>query len=376
MELSLPSVFSSSLAISLLLLLLHMITHFKNILFKYGTIPCYILSILILLRGFFPFDFYAIHLTKSIYSYKIIPSFLDFLSRKTFRYFSLKDCFIFIWGLGFLFSFLKKTIIFLHFYRQIRREQIYTDFYTNQTCNFIYNNLFFKKRNVYIYISSMVDTPLTIGIFSPIIVLPKISYKNIELAYIFLHELLHFKHKDFLFNILAELLSSIHWWNPVISLNLVPSINHVQELYVDYSIKKLSLKEGNIQYLETLLKTLKHSNTPKGIVGGIPFFSGNNRFKVKQRILCLTNDSIYQNHLKGAFICFLFFLLSFTFVFEASFPSNIDEETGEHVYSISPGNSYIIKKEKEYIIYLGGDYFDTTNELIDDFKSLPIIYNQ
>lgn len=304
-----------------------------------------------------------------------MPIFIDFLSKKVVAYISLKDFFFFIWGVGFLFSFFRKIFSFWSFCKKISFRNLCTDFYMNQTCNFIYNNLFFKKRKIYIYVSSIVDTPITVGLFYPTIILPKVPYTNIELAYIFLHELLHFKHKDFLFNILAELIASFHWWNPIINLNLVSSINHVQELYVDYSIKKLSSKEGNSQYLETLLKTLKHSNIQKKVYLGVPFFSKNNRFKVKQRITCLTNDSNNKNSLKGIFITFLCFLLSFTFVFEASFPSDVDEITGERVFSASPNNSYIIKKGDEYTIYLGGDYFDTTNELIADFKELPIIYN-
>ena len=64
-------------------------------------------------------------------------------------------------------------------------------------------------------------------------------------------------------------------------------------------------------------------------------------------------------------------MLSFTFVFERSVRQEYDT-CGDEVFYFVEGNSYYIKNGKRFDLYLDGRYVYTTNEIIDDFKNLPI----
>lgn len=69
--------------------------------------------------------------------------------------------------------------------------------------------------------SSLVKTPMTFGLFKTYVVLPRhfdqwLSEKDIE--YIFLHELNHYKNKDFAVNYLMVILQILYWFNPLVWL--------------------------------------------------------------------------------------------------------------------------------------------------------------
>ncbi|MDE6133561.1 MAG: M56 family metallopeptidase, partial [Oscillospiraceae bacterium] len=79
------------------------------------------------------------------------------------------------------------------------------------------------KRQVRIKVSDRIDSPLTYGIFRPVILLPKNIYmcgeKNAE--YILSHELTHIKRFDVLYKLLMALAVSLHWFNPLAWVMLV-----------------------------------------------------------------------------------------------------------------------------------------------------------
>lgn len=69
--------------------------------------------------------------------------------------------------------------------------------------------------------SSLVKTPMTFGLFKTYVVLPRhfdewLSEKDIE--YIFLHELSHYKNKDFAVNYFMVILQVLYWFNPLVWL--------------------------------------------------------------------------------------------------------------------------------------------------------------
>lgn len=73
------------------------------------------------------------------------------------------------------------------------------------------------KRRVRIKVSDKIASPLTYGIFRPVILLPKNTFicgeKTVE--YILSHELAHIKRFDVLYKLFAVLAASLHWFNPL-----------------------------------------------------------------------------------------------------------------------------------------------------------------
>lgn len=101
MVLSFPSLFASSISMSVFILLLLFILKADYKLSHCGISSIYLLLLLIILRGYLPFDFYAVNLTQTITSQKILPAIQDVLQISVINYQSHSVPFIsiliFIW---------------------------------------------------------------------------------------------------------------------------------------------------------------------------------------------------------------------------------------------------------------------------------------
>lgn len=60
----------------------------------------------------------------------------------------------------------------------------------------------------------LLNSPLVIGFYHPILLLPKMDFQRSEFSLIIKHELVHLKRKDILYKELIVLCNSIHWFNP------------------------------------------------------------------------------------------------------------------------------------------------------------------
>jgi len=72
------------------------------------------------------------------------------------------------------------------------------------------------RRPVKLYVNENINTPMLIGFFSPIILLPSNDIKPENAEFIITHELTHYKSKDLFFKIALLLIRTIHWFNPFI----------------------------------------------------------------------------------------------------------------------------------------------------------------
>lgn len=73
------------------------------------------------------------------------------------------------------------------------------------------------KKKVQIWLSSLVDTPVTLGIFKPVILLPIAAVNHLSLKQaeaIILHELNHIRRNDYLVNLLISCVDVILFFNP------------------------------------------------------------------------------------------------------------------------------------------------------------------
>lgn len=66
--------------------------------------------------------------------------------------------------------------------------------------------------------SAYVHTPITIGVFSPVLVLPDTEYDEAMLRNIFAHELTHFRRRDIARKWLTLAVFAAHWFNPLVYL--------------------------------------------------------------------------------------------------------------------------------------------------------------
>lgn len=111
-----------------------------------------------------------------------------------------------------------------------------------------------KRRRISVRQSDRVMTPLTYGIFRPVILLPKqTDWQNEEgLAYILLHEYVHICRMDTVTKLLAVSALCVHWFNPFVWVMYV-LLNRDLELSCDEKVVRLSGGTQKAAYARVLI---------------------------------------------------------------------------------------------------------------------------
>lgn len=122
-----------------------------------------------------------------------------------------------------------------------------------------------EKRSPRLYRSNIIPTPMLIGVFRPIIMLPDKEYSDAQLNNILLHELTHFKRQDVLVKWIAVVAKSLHWFNPLIYF-VQREIDRIIELSCDEEVIKNFDKNDKQSYGKTLIDMVAEDKTSKSIL--------------------------------------------------------------------------------------------------------------
>jgi tetratricopeptide (TPR) repeat protein/beta-lactamase regulating signal transducer with metallopeptidase domain len=77
---------------------------------------------------------------------------------------------------------------------------------------------FWKNRMPELYSSPKIESPITIGLINPIVIIPEKLFEALsenELKSILLHELAHIYHYDQVIGVIKRIVLAVHWWNPL-----------------------------------------------------------------------------------------------------------------------------------------------------------------
>lgn len=115
------------------------------------------------------------------------------------------------------------------------------------------------QKEIKIYLSSLIKSPLTIGYLKPIILIPLANLNQLtveQLEAVIIHELAHIKRSDYLINVLFSIIDVLLFFNP---FNTLLSKSLEQEREHDCDDWVLQFKYNHIIYAEALLNlaTLK-----------------------------------------------------------------------------------------------------------------------
>ena len=147
------------------------------------------------------------------------------------------------------------------------------------------------KKDIPIYSTAFLKSPIIVGLFKPCIYLPihLISdFNAVDMRYILLHELQHYKHKDAIASYLMNLFGVLYWFNPLVWYAL-KEMRADREVACDTSVLKLLNENDYVDYGDTLIHFAeKISLSPFPFAAGI---SGNMK-QMQKRII---NISSYEN---------------------------------------------------------------------------------
>lgn len=113
----------------------------------------------------------------------------------------------------------------------------------------------FTDRKIITRVSDRFSSPLMVGIFRPILLLPKTSMTDEQLNNVLSHEMTHFKRKDILYKWFVCLVKCIHWFNPAIYY-VSKQVNIECEISCDAEVVKDMTEEQQTRYIDTIITLL------------------------------------------------------------------------------------------------------------------------
>lgn len=104
----------------------------------------------------------------------------------------------------------------------------------------------------------MIEAPLIVGLFHPVLLLPNVEITDENLNYILLHEMTHYRRHDLLYKWFAMLVNSVHWFNPFIYI-VSKQIDEECEISCDLSVVADMTEQEQNNYMATILSLLSAS---------------------------------------------------------------------------------------------------------------------
>lgn len=141
----------------------------------------------------------------------------------------------------------------------------------------------------------LTHTPMLLGFRNPMILLPHLDYTDDELDLIFEHELTHFKHRDIYVNLLAVLVTSLHWFNPLVTF-MAKETQEVAEAYCDHDVLSYQDKAYRTFYGETIISMIDQSRQK---TSAMPSCFYSNKFNLKRRMEAIVSTEPSAKSLTG-----------------------------------------------------------------------------
>ncbi|MFX3647761.1 MAG: M56 family metallopeptidase [Paenibacillus sp.] len=111
------------------------------------------------------------------------------------------------------------------------------------------------KSNITLAHSTIVRSPILVGLFKPTIYLPPENTVKMDIRMVIHHELVHLKHQDLWVKALTLGVSALHWFNPLIHM-IRRDIHTWSELACDEDVVREMSHEERRRYGETILNVM------------------------------------------------------------------------------------------------------------------------
>lgn len=174
-------------------------------------------------------------------------------------------------------------------------------------------------------------TPAVVGILQPQILLPEdwqSRFDQRSLRHVLLHELLHVKQSDLLWNWAAIAVQALHWFNPLVWF-VVSRFQSDRELRCDAGALDLLSPTERLDYGHTLLRIQETFSAPPAMAGLAPCVR--NHPTLRQRITMITTPTTRQPLLQILLVLTLSVLVSYSFTTaraqEKEVPAKVREGT-------------------------------------------------
>lgn len=108
-------------------------------------------------------------------------------------------------------------------------------------------------------------SPMVMGIFRPVLILPETALTESRLPYVLRHELVHYRRGDIVWRWLAVLATSIHWFNPMAYV-AAAQMQEACEISCDWCVVRSMEEAKRDDYMRVILELLAEAMAKKQIL--------------------------------------------------------------------------------------------------------------
>jgi len=164
------------------------------------------------------------------------------------------------------------------------------------------------KKAVHIWVSEFVTSPVTIGFFKPVILVPLAAINHLtpsQLEAVLLHELAHIRRYDYLINLLINFIQTILYFNPFVKA-FVKIVEREREKSCDEMV--LQFQYDSHEYASALLTLEKTKHLQKILIVAATGNKNDITHRIETILGVQKKPAISANKIAGlvsAFICIL-----------------------------------------------------------------------
>lgn len=177
------------------------------------------------------------------------------LSEESKRTVTALDIIAVVWCLGGIAFISAHMLSYLHYRKRLMRQGMPIEDEEIAGLLSELKNELGIKGGISLWKYSRAASPMLMGFFKPVIVLPKEDYSRDELFFILKHELIHYKRHDIWLKLLLVVAKGIHWFNPVVWMMQREAVIDM-EMSCDERVIKNAGYDVKKAYTETLLSTI------------------------------------------------------------------------------------------------------------------------
>lgn len=226
------------------------------------------------------------YIIKIDYNTAIMAEYLEVVISEHYLSIELATVILIVWGIGAVIFSSWHVYCYQKFNKDIKKNNltIKVDDGIYQLLNGYKEKLKIKK-NIELAYNSKVASPMLIGLFRPLVLLPASEMHENELGMVFHHELIHFKQRDLWLKIIMLVANAIHWFNPFVYM-LRNDIQIWSEHACDEAVVIDMSRDQRKKYGEMILNMLDDSY--KNIILYSTLLSGNKNI-LKTRLTMMLN---------------------------------------------------------------------------------------
>ncbi|NGZ74796.1 M56 family metallopeptidase [Saccharibacillus alkalitolerans] len=157
------------------------------------------------------------------------------------------------------------------------------------------------RRAPRLIVTDLVSVPTVVGPMSPRLLLPTSLLSSLEdkrLRHVLLHELAHIKRRDIAVNVLAFLLTAVHWFNPLLAYAF-RKLREDQETACDeLALGRLPGSE-RLEYGLTLIALLERNAVPVKLPAASGLWSGRKERKRRMSMIASYRKNTWKSIMAG-----------------------------------------------------------------------------